>query len=237
MTKSMQRFVGNLRYGWQRRTESLTCKLWESKEVRSLPTCASKRVLGADVWMRGDAWTLFKLLDEEACGSISKDAGNRVSTKARGTPTPRTLSNLYFRYQGLCRWLPALARQCFRRLLSRLSHDILQALGRLGVDMATLRCESRAMQELLGLLVMRLDASTFPKPRRPELTTRGSEESSLARAQAIFSQEALQEKCGYNHCVNRSVLPASLSHISCTTTAAKIQSIQCMWHVSAGHGS
>ena len=88
VTKSMQQFVGNLRYGWQRRTESLTCKLWESKEVRSLPTCASKRVLGADVWMRGDAWTLFKLLDEEACGSISKDAGNRASTKHVGPRHP-----------------------------------------------------------------------------------------------------------------------------------------------------
>ena len=73
--------------------------------------------------------------------------------------------------------------------------------------MATLRCESRAMQELLGLLVMRLDASIFPKPRRQELTTHGSEGRSLAPGQAIFSQEALQEKCGYNHCVNRSASP------------------------------
>ena len=89
VTMSRQHFMRRLRYGWQRRTESLTCKPWESKEVRSLPTCASKSVLETDIWVRGDAWTLFKLLDEEACGSISKDAWSRVYTKHLG-PQHRT---------------------------------------------------------------------------------------------------------------------------------------------------
>ncbi|CAE7300401.1 rluD [Symbiodinium sp. CCMP2592] len=84
----------------------------------------------------GDAWTLFKLLDEEACGSISKDAFVDGCLRLRGSAS--------------------------------------------GVDMATLRCESRAMQELLGLLVMRLDASIFPKPRRPSFPRRLSKRSAVA---------------------------------------------------------
>ncbi|CAE7230338.1 rluD [Symbiodinium microadriaticum] len=113
----------------------------------------------------GDAWTLFKLLDEEACGSISKDAFVDGCLRLRGSAS--------------------------------------------GVDMATLRCESRAMQELLGLLVMRLDASTFPKPRRPSFPKRLSKRRTSAPSCTAVKIFCATDTDRYARCA----LHAEASHV------------------------
>eukprot|EP00435_Cladocopium_sp_Y103_P022046 s1211_g5.t1 len=92
----------------------------------------------------GDAWTLFKLLDENAQGVVSQEAFVNGCLKLRGTAS--------------------------------------------GVDMASLRNESRATQELLSMLVARIESLSDAKKRRPSYGSRlGLGSPSRARRHTITS--------------------------------------------------